>query len=164
MAGLKYGPQWETGPRPRRLPIEASQQFHERGNAFLTATAGTGHLGLTLTADTTVDGWLLTGFSPGLAEVSGSYGSRKFTTSATAGTEYLCKPLDGSEMFFVITDRAFAEADRGDAADILGVNDGTQQTVDLGTNTTDLFRVIDGVVGASECFVMVNPAKLTALT
>lgn len=161
---LKYGPKFESGPRPLYLPVEASQKFHEQGNAFVTSTAGTGHLGLSLTADTTIFGWLLTGFSPRAPEVSGSLGSYVFTTSSTAGTRYLVKPLDPSEVFYVKADAVFAEAMRGDACDLIGVNDGTAQTADVGTSTTDVLRILDGVVGVADVLVAVNPSKLDATT
>jgi len=161
---LKYGPKFESGPAPLYLAVEASQKFHEQGCAFVTSTAGTGHLGVSLTADTTVFGWLLTGFSPRSPEVTGSVGSYVYTTSSTAGTRYLVKPLCASDVFYCKADAVFAEAMRGDAGDLVGVNDGTAQTVDVGTSSTDIVRMIDGVVGTADVLVMVNPAKLDATT
>lgn len=158
---LKYGPvRPEYGLAARLLPLEASQQFHEAGNALVTATAGTGHLGVSLTADTTLYGWVMLGFSPGLAEVSGTYGARKFTTSATAGTKYMVKPLTPSDELFCKAAQAHAADYLGDFCDIIGVNDGTAQTVDTNTGSTDVLRIIDGVVGDSEVFCVANAAVL----
>ncbi len=158
---LKYGPKMECGPAPLKLPYAASQRFREDGNAFVHVASG--NLNLTLTATTYVAGWALLGFAVNAPEVSGSYGSREFTTSATAATEYLTKVLCGCDLIWTFGDDSFVSAThRGNACDLIGVNDGTQQKTDIGTSTTDILRIIDGT--GTSILVAVNPAKLQAVT
>jgi hypothetical protein len=158
---VKYGPDGAQGLGPLRLPFAASQQFHELGCAFTYADAS-GHQALALTATATLFGWALLGFSPQAPEVSGTHGARKFTTSSTAATKYDCKPLTGSEYIWGIGDASFSESDRGNACDLIGVNDGTQQKIDIGTSSTDVLRIIGG--DGTAILVAVNPSKLQADT
>lgn len=166
--GLKYGPQdMELGPRPRKMPFAASQKFHELGGAFVHAASG--NMTLTLTATAYVFGWAMLGFGPDVEGITGSAGSRYWTSSATAGTKYSVKPLSGAEVLVMPGDDSFVSAThRGNACDLIGVNDGTVQQADIGTSTTDILRILgagsDDGGSATEIVVMVNPAKLQAVT
>lgn len=167
--GLKYGPEsYDQGPRPRKMPMAASQKFHERGGAFCHAVSG--NLTLTLTATAYVFAWVLLGYAPDAPGMSSdAAGSRYFTTSATAATKYLAKPLSGSDIYVMPGNSSFVSAThRGVACDLIGVNDGTQQLADIGTSTNDILRILGGGNDegglATDIIVMVNAAKLQAVT
>lgn len=158
MARIKYGPEFESGPRPRSWPFAASLQFHETGCAFVHVD-GNGRMDLTLTADTAVSGWALLGFSVGDSHVTGTSGSRVFTTSSTAGEKHLVKPLDYSDVIWGRGDDTFVEGThRGSDCDLIGVNDGTRQTINIGTSSTDILRILDG--DGTDILVQVNSGKL----
>ena len=145
MSRIKFGPEcWAGGPQPINLPMAASQKFHELGGALCHVDSN-GRFALTLTATASVLGWCNLGYSVGDSHVSGSVGSRVFTTSSTAGEKQLMTILAGGEMFWMPADDTFVEAThRGIDCDLIGVNDGTKQTADIGTSSTNILRIIDG--------------------
>ncbi|MEK9722311.1 MAG: hypothetical protein VW405_02345 [Rhodospirillaceae bacterium] len=124
-----------------------------------------GRVTLALTATATLFGWAELGFSPDAALVTGDAGSRVFTSSSTAGATKELVHLAGSgecDGFWIPDAGTPAQARVGEACDLVGVNDGTKQTSNSGTSSTDVLRIID--FDGTDCFVMVNPAKVQADT
>lgn len=160
MARLKFGPERQGGPLPINLPFAASQYFHERGGAIVHADDN-GRMALTLTATTSCFGWANMGFSVADSHVNGTAapGTRYFLTSSTAGEKHLVTPLSEADVFWMPADDTFAEAThRGIDCDLIGVNDGTKQTADIGTSSTNMLRILDG--SGTEVLVMVRSAVL----
>lgn len=158
MARIKFGPERQGGPKPINLPFAASQIFHELGGA-VTYTDSNGRQAGALTATATVFGWANLGFSVGDSHVSGTLGSRKFTTSSTAGEKHLVTPLSEADVFWMPADDTFVEGThRGIDCDLIGVNDGTKQVADIGTSSTNILRILDGT--GTEVLVMVRSAVL----
>lgn len=161
MGRLKYGPVSQLGIS-LDMPVAALQYFHERGGAITYADAS-GHQTLALTATASVFGWLELGISADGPGVAGAVGSQYWLSSATAGADSRpCRILNPCEAFWMPADATPAQTDVGNACDLIGVNDGTKQTADIGTSSTDILRIIhqDG----TDVLVMVNPAKLQADT
>ncbi len=163
--GLKYGPEdLMAGVRPRKLPFAASQKFHELGGALLFSDAG--DLKLSLTATAHVFGWAVLGFGANVDGIStDAAGSRYWTSSSTASTKYMAKPLTPSECIWMPGDASFVSGThRGLDCDLIGVNDGTKQQADIGTSSTNILRIIgagsDDGGSATDILVMINPIKL----
>jgi len=162
MASLKYGclklnvPTVEVG-------VAASQYFYHNGvNAvYLDAS---GHATLALTA---------TGTLYGIAIVPNGMGagasSLYWKSSATAGADKIhVIPVSEQATFLLPADDTVTEAMKGNACDLIAVNDGTATTVDVGTSSTDVFLIVDlGTAlgaGTTDVVVKLNPAKVQADT
>lgn len=149
---------------PGGVPFAASQRFSANGAAFIYMDAS-GHATKALNATAGLWGWFTgVGFSlddPRVAEDSA--GIAEFTSSSTAGTKYRALCAFEGDVFFVPTSAAFAAARVGETCDITGVADnssGNIQKAILGTTTTDVLRVVGGVVGDSEAYVSINTFQL----
>lgn len=162
MASLKYGcltlnvPTVEVG-------VAASQYFYHNG-VNLVYLDGSGHATLALTATATVYGVAIVPSGMG-AGTSANY----WKSSATAGADKLhVIPVSAGAKFVFPADDTVTEAMKGNACDLISVNDGTATQVDVGTSSTDIF-LIEGVgteigLAATDAIVKINPAKVQADT
>ena len=145
-------------------PVAASQKFYRKGGHFVYLDAS-GHITLALTATAT-----LFGYVPNVPAGQGAEaaGSAYWQSSATAGADKLLVIRDLTAEYFVPASTTATAAMCGDACDIIGVNDGTVQTADVDTSTTDvlLIRRTGTSVGgaATDVVVSINPAKVQADT
>ena len=164
MAAAKYhhhkGPGFEM---PGGVPFTASQIFSANGAAFIFQDSS-GDSSLALNATAGLTGWFTgVGFSLDHPKVAlDSNGIAEFTTSSTV-TEYKAMMAGPGDVFLVPTSAAFAKARRGETCDITGVASnatGNIQKAVLGTTTTDVLRVIGGIVGVSEVVVSINTFQL----
>jgi hypothetical protein len=162
MASMKYGP-LHTGYKTIELPVADSQHFYHNGvNAvFLDAN---GHVELAVTATGTLFGIALPPAGRGESP-SDDY----WESSATAGVDKIAViPVSENARFLLPADATVTAAMRGNACDLIAVNDGTATTVDVGTSSTDVF-LIEGLgtdykadAAATDVVVRINPAKVQA--
>lgn len=165
MAAAKY--QHFKGPGfcpPGGIPFAASQRFSANGAAFIYADTS-GHATKALNDTTGLVGWFTgVGFSLDDDRVAlDANGIAEFTSSATAGTKYKAMVASAADVFLVPTSAAYAAARFGELCDITGVADnssGNVQKAVLGTNSTDVLRVLGGTVGVSEAYVSINTFQL----
>lgn len=147
------------------LPVAADQFFYRNGvNAvYLDAS---GHVTLALTATAT-----LYGIVPSIPSGRGNQtvSDNYWKSSSTAGKDELpVIPVSENAKFLLPADATVTEAMRGNACDLISVNDGTATTVDVGTSSTDVFIIKD--LGsnhggsATDVVVQLNPAKQQADT
>ena len=164
MASMKYGP-LETGYKTIELPVAASQYFYHNGvNAVYLD--GSGHVTLALTATATLFGIALPPAGRG-AGTSDNY----WLSSSTAGKDKIAViPVSENAQFLCPADDTVTAAMRGNACDLIAVNNGTATTVDVGTSSTDVF-LIEGLgtdykadAAATDVVVRINPAKVQADT
>lgn len=163
MASIKYGC---LNPIAKTVeyPVAASQYFRHEGGSFVHLDSS-GHVTLSLTATATLFGFAIPPTGRG-AGASDAY----WLSSATAGTDKIpvVMALEG-ENFLVPADDTATAAMAGNACDLIGVNDGTAQTADVGTSTTDVLLIQKaGTYHASgsttDVIVKINPAKVQADT
>lgn len=163
MASLKYG-HLSGQIEVKTLPVAASQYFYHDGvNAVYLDSSG--HITTALTATATLYGIAIPPKGRG-AGASDLY----WLSSATAGANEIAvivKPSANVKFLFPADDTVTA-AMRGNACDLIAVNDGTATQVDVGTSTTDVF-VIDDLGtkyggSATDVVVHLNQSKLQADT
>lgn len=145
-------------------PVAASQYFrHDGVNAVYLD--GSGNVTLALTATATLLGIALPPKGRG-AGTDDSY----WLSSATAGADKIPVVLasDTNAKFLVPADDTVTAAMRGNACDLIAVNDGTATTADVGTSSTDVFIIQDlgSKYGgdATDVVIKINPAKIQADT
>lgn len=164
MASVKYGC-LNPCPKTKEYPVAASQYFYHNGvNAVYLD--GSGNVTLALTATATLLGIAIVPKGRG-AGSSDDY----FLSSATAGADKIpvIDVLDGYEFLMPAGDTAAADTTvtvsyKGNAADLVAVNDGTATFVDVGTTSTDVFLITgigtDVAGGATtDVIIKCNPAK-----
>jgi|GEM_PF-2291549 len=150
-------------PKPRILevPVAASQKFYHEGASFVVLD-NNGQARVALTADGTIYG---------MAEVPAGRGAGTDDTywlsSATAGKDKIAVIVDDDARYLVPSVSAIAQSDVGNAYDLIGVNDGTQQKLDPAHTATKVL-VVDGL-GTSinggvstDAIVKINPVKFQA--
>ena len=162
MASLKYGC-LHPAPVTKMYPVAASQFFYHNGvNAVFLD--GNGRVELAITATATLLGHAIvpTGFGSGS---SVDY----WKSSATAGKDEIAViAVDGGYDFLFPADDTVTEGMKGNAVDLISVNDGTATTVDVGTGSTDVFIIQDlgtnkhAYASATDVVVKFNPAKVQA--
>jgi len=158
----KYG--CITGvPRSKMLPVAASQFINRVSGAFVFLD-GSGNVTTAITATTTLYGYVGCPAGQG-AGTSDAY----WKSSATAGADKLPVVRFTSDIEFLMpADDTVTAAMRGKACDLLSVNDGTSQQVDVGTSTTDLFLIqgigTDAGGLTTDVVVKFNMAKIQANT
>lgn len=159
MASLKYG--CISGSVETRVyPVAASQFFrHDGVNAVYFD--GSGHVTLALTATATLAGIAIPPKGRG-AGTSDSY----WKSSATAGADEIAVVVDPEAKYLLPADATVTEAMRGDACDLLAVNDGTATYVDVGESTYDVFIIVDAGTNyggsTTDVVVKINPIKFQA--
>ena len=161
---MKYGP-LKAGVKTVELPVAASQYFrHEGVNAVYLDSNG--RVTLALTATATIYGWAIVPKGRG-AGSDDNY----WLSSATAGKDKI-PVLPAEELVEVLapSDDTVTAAMRGNACDLIAVNDGTATTVNVGTSSTDVFIIKDlGTnrrpnAAATDVVVIINPGKIQADT
>jgi hypothetical protein len=164
MASIKYGC-LHPHPETIELPVAASQYFYHNGvNAVYLDSNGLVTLALTATA--TIYGIAVVPKGRG-AGSSDNY----WLSSATAGKDKIpVIPATAGLSFLLPADDTVTASMRGNACDLIAVNDGTATTVDVGTSSTDVFIIQDlgtnvkADASATDVVVKVNPAKVQADT
>jgi len=152
--------------RSKEYPVAASQKFNRTGGAFVFLDSS-GHVTLALTATATIFGYAVVpqGIGSGLGTDLAVWQS-----SATAGADRIpVIRVTSDAEFLVPSDAATTQAMAGNACDLVGVNDGTQQVIDVGTSTTDVVLIQGpgtdaGAPTTSFAIVKINPAKIQADT
>lgn len=147
--------------RSKEYPVAASQKFNRTGGAFVYLD-GSGHVTLALSATATLFGYAVVpqGIGSGLGTDSAVWQS-----SATAGADRIPVITDLNAEFLVPTAGAVTAAMAGNAVDIVGVNDGTQQTCNEAAGSTDVLIIqgrgmdLAGATTTSFAVVKRNPAK-----
>ena len=163
MASLKYGC-ITPNAKGRTYPVAASQYFPHASGGFVYLD-GSGHATMALTATAT-----LFGYAEAPAGRGAGSSDSWWLSSATAGADKVHVITDLSAMFCVPATTTVTAAMAGNAADIIGVNDGTVQQADTDTSTTDVLLVqgvaTDFISGAAatDAIVKINPAKIQADT
>ena len=159
--GLKYGC-ITPNPKGREYPVAASQFFSHTGGGFVYLD-GSGHITLALSATATLKGYVEDPNGKG-AGASDSY----WKSSATAGADKLFVITDPDAEFLVPASTTVTDAMAGNVYDLIGVNDGTAQYVDLATSTTDMVAIVkkgsDYGGGTTDAVVKINPLKYQADT
>ena len=164
MASLKYGC-LHPAPKTKEYPVAASQHFYHNG-INVVFLDGSGNLELAVTATATVLGFAI------VPKGRGTSPSDDYWESSTTAAEdkiQVIDALDGYE-FLLPADDTVTAAMRGNACDLIAVNDGTATTVDVGTSTTDIFHIVDlgtnvkSDAVATDVVVKFNKAKRQADT
>jgi len=123
------------------LPVAASQKFHPNGASFVYLDSS-GHVTLALTTTQYLFGWACPPRSLDGDDLVNGY----WTSSSTAGADKLLvypAVLNLGVIFRAPCATGLAVAARvGECADLVGVNDGTIQYVDLSANTQDVLLVV----------------------
>lgn len=143
-------------------PVAASQYFrHDGVNAVYLDASGNVTLALTATAT------LL-----GIAIVPKGRGAGSdddyWLSSSSAGVDKIPVILasNSNARYLLPADATVTAAMRGNACDLIAVNDGTATYVDVGTSVTDVFIIQDlgSKYGgdATDVVVKINPAKIQA--
>ena len=146
--------------RSIEMPVAASQKFNRTGGAFVIQDSA-GNIRLALTADATICGFAIVplGIGSGLGTDAAVWQS-----SATAGADRLPVIVNLSAEFLVPADDTVTQAMCGDGCDLIGVNDGTKQTADVGTGANDVLLVekLGTAAGGSitDVVVRMNPSKM----
>ena len=146
----------------KEYPVAASQYFRHAGINFVYLD-GSGNVTLALTATATLLGMAIVPKGKG-AGADANY----WLSSATAGADKLAVVVDPNAKYLVPADDTVTAAMKGNACDIVAVNDGAATTVDVGTSTTDVLIIVDQGINyggaATDVVVKINPAKVQADT
>ncbi|MFA5772865.1 MAG: hypothetical protein WC974_09070 [Thermoplasmata archaeon] len=171
MASLKYRC-LKLNPITEEVAVAASQYFRHNG-INLVYLDGSGHATLALTATATLYGYAIVpkgrgaGSDDNYWKSSATAGKDKIqvvTVSANADAKFLL-PAGGT----AIGDTTVTESMKGNACDIVAVNDGTATFVDVDTSSTDVLLIVgvgtevDGGA-ATDVIVKFNIAKVQADT
>lgn len=157
--GLKYGC-ITPNAKGRSYPVAASQYFNHNSGGWVYLD-GSGHITNALTATATIFGWVDAPVGTG----AGAAGSAYWKSSATAGADSLFVVTDKNAQFIMPADDTVTVAMAGNACDLVSVNDGTVQTADVGTSTTDVLIIqckastIAAGMAVTDVVVMLNEAK-----
>ena len=137
MASVKYGC-LDPDPKTKMYPVAASQYFYHEGcNAVIVDDDG--NIRQLLTLDETIFGVAIVPAGRG-AGASDSY----WLSSATAGADKIPVVMAISGYTFLFpSDATITESMKGNACDIVAVNDGTATYVAPGTGTEDVFTIED---------------------
>jgi hypothetical protein len=164
MASIKYGC-LHPDPETKIYPVASGQFFYHNGvNAVYLD--GSGNVTLAITSTATLLGIAIVPKGRG-SGTSDNY----WKSSGTAGEDKIpvIPGIKGYSFLFPADDTATA-GQRGDACDLISVNDGTATTVDIGTSSTDVFIIQDlatnikNGAAATDIVVRLNLAKLQADT
>jgi hypothetical protein len=159
---LKFGPYRNVHSDIQERTFKNAQVFQENGAHFVTMD----NADLILAADASsagLFGYALLGFSPGAPRVaaSGTYGSRLLTT--VTGDKFSVY-LDGTgdTTYRVPSDANYAAGMAGLDCDlVLSTN---RQLVDVGTSSTNVLRIVGGIVGEAVVDVKVYKNQIAADT
>lgn len=127
----------------KEYPVAASQFFRHDGVNFVYLDSS-GHATLALTATATLLGMAIVPKGMG-AGASADY----WKSSATAGADKIQVVIDPNAKFLVPAggtakgDTTVTAAMKGNACDIVAVNDGTATFADVDTSSTDVLIIVD---------------------
>lgn len=143
------------------VPVAASQKFYHEGAAFVVLDSS-GHARLALSADTTIYGYALVP-----AGMGAGTDPTIWESSATAGKDKIAVVVDPKARYLVPASTTVAQSAVGNAYELIGVNDGTQQYLNLGAASTDVLivdKVGTSVNGGdtTDAVVKINPVKFQA--
>jgi len=138
------------------LPIAASQYFAFGGGAFGDLNSS-GHYTIAETADTALWGWALAPKS-----VTATAGLTYYLSSSTAGADKLFVIHCVETVFDMPTSTATMAASQvGELCDLISTNGATTpQYANVGTNSTDVLRVVGGDITLDIAHVVMNEATL----
>jgi hypothetical protein len=162
MASLKYGCLTLNVPTVE-VSVAASQYFYHNG-VNLVYLDSSGYATLALTATGTVYGVAIVPAGRG-AGASDNY----WLSSATAGADKLhVIPVSAGAKFMFPADTTVTEAMKGNACDLVAVNDGSATYVNTSASSTDIFLIQDLGLNhngsTTDVIVTINPAKVQADT
>lgn len=144
----------------KEYPVAASQYFRHAGVNFVYLDSS-GHATLALTATATLLGMAIVPKGKG-AGTDANY----WLSSATAGADKIAVVVDPEAQYLLPADDTVTEAMKGNACDIIAVNDGTATTVDVGTKSTAVLVIVDQGIkyggAATDVVVKINPIKYQA--
>jgi hypothetical protein len=144
----------------KEYPVAASQFFRHAG-VNLVYLDGSGHVTLALTATATLLGMAIVPKGMG-AGASADY----WKSSATAGADKIAVVVDPEAKYLLPADNTVTEAMKGNACDIIAVNDGTATYVDVDNGTYDILIIVDQGLkyggAATDVVVKINPIKFQA--
>ena len=154
MSAIAYG--WRKGGRGGLWKgIAATQHFHPQGGRMCYLDA-TGFVVGALTATGALFGWAEIGTSlkPGSTAASNGY----WSSSSVANTDkcYVINDLTAVFEMPCASGTTYADARDGELCDIVGVNDGTIQTANPGTNVQDVLIVAGGPNTSATNSIMVK--------
>jgi len=141
--------------------VAASQYFYHDGGHFVYLD-GNGNVVLGLSATATLKGWAITPKGMGAGTVD-TY----WLSSAVTAADKVRVITDPRAKFVVPASTTVTAGQKGDTADMVGVNDGTQQYALTSASTLDVLIIDDlgtYVEGgaATDAVVHINPAKYQA--
>jgi len=147
----------------KEYPVAASQYFRHAGINFVYLDSS-GNVTLALTATATLLGMAIVPKGKG-AGASADY----WLSSATAGADKIqVIEANPETKFLVPADDTVTAAMKGNACDIIAVNDGTATYADVGTSSTDVLVIVDQGINyggaATDVVVKINPLKVQADT
>ena len=140
------------------MPVAASQKFKHDSANFVVLDID-GNVRLALTADTALYGYAIIPEGRGAGADDGVWES-----SSTAGKDKILIVKDPDARYLIPASGAVSQANVGNAYDLIGVNDGTAQTVNLAAGNNDVVvieksgRSIERG-GANDAVVRINYSK-----
>lgn len=159
---LKFGPYRNVHSDIQERTFANAQPFQEDGAHFVTMN----NADLILVADAAsagLFGYALLGFSPGAPRVNaaGDYGSRILTT-VTGDKFQVYLDGTGDTTYRVPSDANYAAGMAGLDCDM--VVSTSKQLVDVGTSSTNVLRIVGGVVGSAIVDVKIFKSQISADT
>ncbi len=141
----------------------AADVFFYHAGINLVYLDGSGHVALAITATATLLGWAIVPKGMG-AGSDATY----WKAAAVAGADKIQVVTSLDARFLLPADEAVTESMKGNACDIIAVDDGTATTINVGTSSTDVMLIVDEGVNhggvAASVVVKLNPAKIQADT
>ena len=157
---LKFGPYRNVHGDIQERTFKTGQAFQENGAHFVTMD----NADLILVADASsagLFGYALLGFSPGAPRVAstGTYGSRILTT-VTGDKFEVYLDGGGDTTYRVPSNATYAAGMAGLDCDL--VVSTSQLLVAVGTSSTNVLRIVGGVVGSSIVDVKIYKPQISA--
>lgn len=160
MASIKYGcitPSVESV----EMPVAASQKFKHDSANFVILDAS-GHIRLALTADTALFGYAIIPKGRGAGTDDGVWES-----SSIAGKDKILVVKDPEARYLIPASGEVTQVNAGNAYDLIGVNDGSAQIVNLAAGVYDVVVVEKpGTTiergGTNDAVVRINYSKFQA--
>jgi hypothetical protein len=131
MPSIKYGcitPAVESV----EMPVAASQKF-KHDSANFVVLDNDGNIRLALTADATLYGYAIIPKGRGAGDDDGVWES-----SSTAGKDKILVVKDPDARYLIPASSPITQSNVGNAYDLIGVNDGTAQIVNLAAGNNDV--------------------------
>lgn len=152
----------------KEYPVAASQYFRHGGANFVYLDSS-GNVTLALSATATLLGMAIVPKGMG-AGADANY----WLSSAAAGADKIAVVVDPNAKYLVPAggtaagDTTVTAAMKGNACDIIAVNDGSATCADVDTSSTDVLIIVDQGINyggaTTDVVVKINPAKVQADT